>query len=99
MKTAGIRELKAHLSSYLQEVQRGEALLITDRGRVVAEVRRPGDRSSMGTPEDLRYAELVQRGRIRPASAPDDRSWAEEWEGLGARKGTAKAVLDADRDE
>lgn len=98
MKTAGVRELKAHLSSYLQEVQRGEALLVTDRGRVVAEVRKPGDRSPIGDPEDQRYAELVQQGRVRPATAPEDRSWA-EWEGLGARKGTAKAVLDADRGE
>jgi antitoxin (DNA-binding transcriptional repressor) of toxin-antitoxin stability system len=41
MKTAGIREFKAKLSQYLAEVRRGEVVLVTDRGEVVAEVRQP----------------------------------------------------------
>lgn len=36
MKVAGVRELKAHLSLYLREVQAGETVLMTDRGRVGA---------------------------------------------------------------
>jgi prevent-host-death family protein len=40
MRSIGVRELKAHLSQILRHVQTGEAILITDRGRVVAELRR-----------------------------------------------------------
>jgi prevent-host-death family protein len=36
MTTVGIRELKAHLSEYLQKVKAGEDVLITERGKVVA---------------------------------------------------------------
>jgi antitoxin (DNA-binding transcriptional repressor) of toxin-antitoxin stability system len=41
MKTAGVREFKAKLSRYLEDVRRGEVILVTDRGEVVAEVRLP----------------------------------------------------------
>ena len=37
MKTAGVRDLKTHLSGYLRDVARGDVVLVTDRGRVVAE--------------------------------------------------------------
>lgn len=36
MRTAGIRELKNELSKYLRLVHRGETVLVTDRGIVVA---------------------------------------------------------------
>ena len=36
MKSVGIRELKDRLSEYLRQVQAGETLLVTDRGRVAA---------------------------------------------------------------
>ena len=42
MKAVGIRELKARLSQYIREVRRGEVVLVTDRGEVVAELRQPG---------------------------------------------------------
>lgn len=41
MKAVAIKELKNRLSSYLREVSAGEVLLVTDRGRVVAELRQP----------------------------------------------------------
>lgn len=46
MKAVAIKELKNRLSAYLREVQGGEVVLVTDRGRVVAELRQP----SPGTP-------------------------------------------------
>lgn len=98
MKTAGIRELKAHFSSYLQGVQRGEALFITDRGRIVAEVRPPGAGAPITDLEAHRRALLVEKGLLRPAPAADERSWA-EWTGLGLPRGAAKAILDAEREE
>jgi prevent-host-death family protein len=36
MRAVGVRELRQNLSRYLQDVKGGEALLVTERGRVVA---------------------------------------------------------------
>ena len=41
MITVGIRELKNRLSEHLRMVRRGEEILVTDRGEVVAELRQP----------------------------------------------------------
>ena len=105
MKTSGIRDLKAHLSSYVREVEQGESILVTDRGRVVAELRPPGVAGGVGVAGalryDRRYDRLVARGVIHPASdegSRDRRTWG-SFRGLGARKGTARAILDADRGE
>ncbi len=39
METVGIRELKAHLSTYVKKAREGETIVITDRGTAVAELR------------------------------------------------------------
>src|SRR5262245_19080299 len=41
VKTVGIRSFKARLDSHLRSLQRGDVILVTDRGRVVAEIRPP----------------------------------------------------------
>ena len=41
MQAVGVRELKNRLSEYLRAVKRGERILITDRGEVIAEIRQP----------------------------------------------------------
>ena len=41
MKTVGLRELKNRLSEYVRDVRNGETVLVTDRGEVVAELRKP----------------------------------------------------------
>lgn len=41
MRAVGIRELKNRLSEYLRAVKRGERVLVTDRGQVVAELGPP----------------------------------------------------------
>jgi antitoxin (DNA-binding transcriptional repressor) of toxin-antitoxin stability system len=41
VKAVAVRELKNRLSQYLREVAAGQVVLVTDRGRVVAELRRP----------------------------------------------------------
>jgi antitoxin (DNA-binding transcriptional repressor) of toxin-antitoxin stability system len=94
MISTGIRNLKANLSHYLRRVASGEIVLVTDRGRVVAELRSPG---AAATPE-LRLQELVASGAVRAPADPDDRSWT-AWRGLGLPRGTAQALLDADRGE
>jgi len=65
MKMTSVSELKAKLSAYLERVQQGEDLLVTDRGRVIARITPvAGDLLE----EDRRRA-LVQSGRVRPPTA------------------------------
>jgi antitoxin (DNA-binding transcriptional repressor) of toxin-antitoxin stability system len=98
MKTAGVRELKARLSAYLRQVQEGETVLVTDRGRVVAELRPPGAADANATPDELRYRALVERGLLRPAAEPGELDWTKLPRGRMPR-GTAQALLDAGREE
>ncbi len=85
---------------YLREVQAGEVVLVTDRGRVVAEVRPPLSAERAATPAELRLRQLVENGLVRPAASRKTRQplWA-NWNGLRLPKGTAQRLLDAEREE
>lgn len=98
VKTTGVRELKAHLSAYLREVAAGEVVLVTDRGRVVAELRPPGGADRDAPPAELRRRRLVERGVLRPASDEGARS-LRGLPPLRLPEGTARALLDAERAE
>jgi antitoxin (DNA-binding transcriptional repressor) of toxin-antitoxin stability system len=98
MKTAGVRELKAHLSGYLRDVERGDVVLVTDRGRVVAELRAPGSAERALAPADLRYRKLVSEGLLRPAAAPGSARWPAA-RSPRLRRGTSRDLLDAERGE
>jgi len=101
VKTAGVRELKAHLSSYLRDVQRGEVLLVTDNGRVVAEMRAPG--TATGSAMHARYPRLTGLGVMRLAAEAGPLDLAgEEWAQPPAHplpRGSAQALIDAERGE
>ena len=58
----GIRDLKNKLSEYLREARSGEAVLVTDRGEVVAELISPGLRDESDVPSAL--LTLARRGYI-----------------------------------
>lgn len=63
MAEAGIRELRDHLSRYLDRVREGEEIVVTDRGTPIARVLpiaqpRPFDR-------------LVDEGLVEPAPDPE----------------------------
>lgn len=92
MRTIGVRELKANLSRILRDVQRGEHYLVTDRGRVVAELRQPGAGTpSTLTPTELARLQLAASGELRvaeQAKVPYGRT------GVGLPDGTAKDALD-----
>ena len=63
MRVVGIRELKSRLSEYLRLVGGGEVVLVTNRGRVIAELRQPeASRAITSYPRLLEYAHL---GRIQ----------------------------------
>ena len=55
----GIRDLKNGLSKYIDRVEAGEEVIVTDRGRPVAKLC-PLDAS------DTRLADLVAAGVVRP---------------------------------
>jgi antitoxin (DNA-binding transcriptional repressor) of toxin-antitoxin stability system/predicted nucleic acid-binding protein len=95
MVSTGIRKLKNNLSRYLRRVKGGERILVTDRGRVVAELRPP---AGAGMADGAtRYRQLVEQGVVRPAQ--------EDGDPLAGRlklklpRGTAAQLLDVDRGE
>ena len=63
-KTVGAREFKTRLGTYLRRVQRGATLIVTERGRPIAEVH--PIRGVGG--EDARLGELVAIGVLARTS-------------------------------
>jgi prevent-host-death family protein len=62
VNAVNIKELKARLSAFLREVQRGETFLVTDRGRVIARLAPPDlEGSAVRGPEEIRLAALGVR--------------------------------------
>ena len=70
MKAVAVRELKNRLSAYLREVSQGEVVLVTDRGRVVAELRRPTSEALL-SPTDRALARLEAGGMLTPGFPHD----------------------------
>lgn len=58
----GIRDLKNHLSRYIEAAKDGKEVVVTDRGRPVARLL------AVDASTD-RLAELVDQGLVRPAAA------------------------------
>jgi antitoxin (DNA-binding transcriptional repressor) of toxin-antitoxin stability system len=94
VKTVGVRDLKDRLSEYLRLVREGEEILVTDRGRVVAELRLPGPRGDIPYPALL---EALRGGRVRlgTGNRPDLYPALEEI----LPRGTAAKLLDEERSE
>ena len=65
MKTVNIRALKDRLSAYLRDVQHGDVVLVTDRGRVVAELRQPTLGGAALDEIQRREQQLVERGALK----------------------------------
>mgnify|MGYP001594669649 CR=1 FL=1 len=60
MIAAGVRELKAHLSSYLRKVKAGETVRVTEYGKDVAFINPPVGR----TPERRALEEMARKGLV-----------------------------------
>ena len=71
METVGIRQLKNNLSKYVRQVEGGAVVVVTDRGRIVAELRPPAERRPDIHPGLL---EMERKGQIRLATRPNDPS-------------------------
>ncbi len=96
MKTIGIRELKARLSQVLRDVAAGEVFLVTDRGRVVAELRQPDAGQWAVAPQERALVRLAAEGHLRIAEQP--RAYYRP-SPLRSAKGTARRLIDEDRGE
>lgn len=55
----GIRELRDHLSRYLDQVRDGEEITVTDRGRAVARI--------LPVSGERKIDRLIAEGRVTPA--------------------------------
>jgi antitoxin (DNA-binding transcriptional repressor) of toxin-antitoxin stability system len=97
MKTIGIRELKAGLSRALRDVAAGEVFLVTDRGRVVAELRRPDLAGATASPQDRALQRLAASGHLRVAERPPGSTYRKS--PLRSPKGLAQRLIDEDRGE
>jgi prevent-host-death family protein len=95
MRTIGIRELKAQLSAVLRDVQRGDIVLVTDRGRVIAELRSPEHARAMSADERV-LAKLAGEGQLRIAERPVS---PYQRSPITSPDGTARELLDAERSE
>lgn len=95
MISVGIREFKAKLSAYVRHARAGEVIVVTDRGRPVAELH--GPESARGSASQARrHAEAVAAGWLRPPAMPADRTWL-RGPSAGLPPGAAAALLDAER--
>jgi antitoxin (DNA-binding transcriptional repressor) of toxin-antitoxin stability system len=65
IKSTNIRALKDRLSAFLRDVQRGDVILVTDRGRVVAEIRSPALGQEATEAVAPRLRRLVEEGTLK----------------------------------
>ena len=69
MRKVGIKALKNELSKHIRAVTAGETLLVTDRDRVVAELRPPAPADS-GDEAAREWARMIREGVVTPARQP-----------------------------
>lgn len=94
-KTIGSRELKTRLGTYLRQVRSGLTLIVTDRGRPVAEIR-----PLVGLEEqnlDSRLRELIALGVVSGDVAR--RAPLEPFEPIRSRGGLLSEAVREDRED
>ena len=91
MTDTGIRDLKDNLSRYVRRVEAGERIAITAHGRVVAQLVPPP--TGRGTASRLEA--LIAAGDAVPPRERGDPTTG--WPAIRLARGTAEALIDADR--
>lgn len=94
MKAVAVKELKNRLSQYLREVASGEVVLVTDRGKVVAELRRPS--TTMPLDFDGSLEPLASQGLLVLGLPQDSRAYRTTRATL---RRPSQTLLDAERAE
>jgi antitoxin (DNA-binding transcriptional repressor) of toxin-antitoxin stability system len=74
MKAVAVKELKNRLSHFLREVRGGEVVLVTDRGRVVAELRQPTSGAKLAAIDEA-VERLIAIGALEPGLPTDPRAY------------------------
>jgi prevent-host-death family protein len=97
MIAVGVRELKAGLSRYLREVAAGEVVLVTDRGRVVAELRPASASARRESDLDRALRALAARVPLVVGEPHDAALYRQS--PLRVQPGTWRELLDAEREE
>lgn len=95
IKTVGIKALKDNLSHYLREVKQGILILVTDRGKVIAELKQPELENTINKENSI-IKNWIQQGWLIPATKKKQECVAS---GLKLKKGTALKILEKDRAE
>jgi prevent-host-death family protein len=98
MRVVNVKELKARLSAYLRDVERGETFLVTDRSRVIARLAPAGEMSEAeaiaANPVLKRLADL---GCRLPLRGPRPTDYRRTGPGLGLSTAEIDAMLDWER--
>jgi prevent-host-death family protein len=90
MREIGVRELKAQLSSVLRDVEKGERVTVTSRGRPVAEIVPVVPERSEA------MKKLIAEGKVTPASRPKPKGPPPPPRKTGR---SASAIILAEREE
>ncbi|MGH7435514.1 MAG: type II toxin-antitoxin system prevent-host-death family antitoxin [Polyangiaceae bacterium] len=88
-----IRALKNELSAYVRRVRRGERVVVTDRGRPVAEITAVNP-SGLSTDERLRR--MAEAGELRLPGPPAERRNASRPSRVKGRPVSATLLEDRD---
>jgi prevent-host-death family protein len=92
-RTVGIRELKTRLETYLRQVREGATLVVTDRGRPIAELR-PLAMAADG----LHYAHTDLAARSVLGGTLGERKPLDAFEAIEAESSLSEATI-ADRED
>jgi len=96
MRAIGLHALKAHLTQFVREVVAGAVVLVTERGRVLAELRPPTGADEPESAPDRRLRRLSEHCTLH-VGRHDPTVYARS--PISVRRGTVHALLDAERIE
>ncbi len=98
MRDVGIRELKAQLSRVVREVEEGETVIVTDRGRPIAEIRPMAAANTTEAHPGL--LEMARQGRLVLSEVRNHPGlYARPRRPLGRPHPQVAELLDAGREE
>lgn len=75
IKSVNIRLLKDKLSAHLRDVQQGDIVLVSDRGRIVAEIRTPLMNAYVADEAAPKEQRLAEQGVLRLGMPNDARAY------------------------